>query len=76
METVLKQFKEVLEVYDINDFYSVNFTKFDIKLQGEYSSEKVVKYRDALSVSPRVGKNGYIEFLSEVEGIELEIVLT
>ena len=80
MKTMSFMFEKIKHVtakgiIDPDDFYSVFFEKNLITFQGKYSSDKVSSYESLWSFKIN-GCNGFFESQTEIEGVQIKIVLT
>jgi hypothetical protein len=58
----------------VDDFYSISFSQYDIKLQGKYSHQLVVDLSEFFEFS--VSEYGYVVSQAVLDGQEISIVLT
>jgi hypothetical protein len=68
MKTQIEKFNELCKTIDMNDFYSISFTSEKIMLQGQYESNKIVKYIQ-LEYIFTIIKNGYLQ--GEIDNVEI-----
>ena len=59
---------------DVDDFYSVSFSQYEIKLQGKYSHQLVVDLSELFEFS--VSDYGYVISQATLDGQDVSIVLT
>tara|TARA_R100000951_G_scaffold109516_1_gene106711 strand:- start:236 stop:463 length:228 start_codon:yes stop_codon:yes gene_type:complete len=59
---------------DVDDFYSVSFSRYEIKLQGKYSYQLVVDLSEFFEFS--VSEQGYVISQLILDGQDVSIVLT
>ena len=59
---------------DVDDFYSVSFSQYEIKLQGKYSHQLVVDLSEFFEFS--VSEQGYVISQLILDGQDVSIVLT
>jgi hypothetical protein len=59
---------------DIDDFYSVTVSKYEVSLQGKVTSEAMQKHSHRFSLC--VEDNGYITGRALVDGVSIRITLT
>ena len=62
-------------IIDPDDFYSVFLEKNLVTFQGRYSADKVSRYEGLWSFYIN-GCNGFFEAQTEIEGVQIKIVLT
>jgi hypothetical protein len=62
-------------IIDPDDFYSVFLEKNLITFQGRYSANKLSSYEGLWSFDIN-GCNGFFEAQTEIEGVQIKIVLT
>lgn len=72
MTEQLRVINELSAKLNFEEFYAIGFDSYGIKLQGKYSSDKVLKYKEYFKTEPIVGNSGFVHI--KVDG--LEIVLT
>jgi len=60
---------------DLDDFYNVSYDRNRIVLQGRYSSDKISDYKEFWTFSID-DVNGFVEGQSDIDGVEVKIVLT
>ena len=60
---------------DLDDFYNVSYDMNRIVLQGRYSSSKISDYKEFWTFSID-DVNGFVEGQSDIDGVEVKIVLT
>ena len=60
---------------DLDDFYNVSYGRYSITLQGKYSPDKVSDYKEFWTFSID-DVNGFVEGQSDIDGVEVKIVLT
>ena len=58
----------------VDDFYSVSFSQYEIKLQGKYSNQLVTDLSEFFEFS--VSEQGYVISQAVLDGQEISIVLT
>lgn len=58
----------------VDDFYSVSFSQYEIKLQGKYSCQLVVDLSEFFEFS--ISEYGYVISKAVIDGQEINIVLT
>jgi hypothetical protein len=58
----------------VDDFYSVSFSQYEIKLQGKYSHQLVVDLSESFEFS--VSEQGYVISQTVLDDQEVSIVLT
>ncbi len=58
----------------VDDFYSVSFSQYEIKLQGKYSHQLVVDLSEFFEFS--VSEQGYVISQLILDGQDVSIVLT
>lgn len=68
----LRALNELSGNVNLDDFYTISFDAYGIKLQGEYTSDKVLKYKEHFKTAPTVCNGGFVQF--KIDG--LEIILT
>jgi predicted metalloenzyme YecM len=75
MKEKLNHIKHI-ETFGINvdDFYSISFSQYEIKLQGKYSHQLVVDLSEFFEFS--VSEYGYVISQAVLNGQEISIVLT
>ena len=61
MKNNYRRLKAVLNLLDMNYFYTITYDKYDIKLQGHFNSSIIKKARDNKFKFQQADKNGYIE---------------
>ena len=71
MENQKRRFDVFLRMFGANNFYSVGFCEYDIKLQGHFHSD-IVKLAFKHKFTQRLRANGYVEFKRG----QYEIILT
>jgi hypothetical protein len=83
MKTINKAFASITnKVLNIDDYYTVGFTKRDMSFQGEFKTDllayfKGIEDNDTLDdVSIKVANNGYIYISFKFEGFLVAITLT
>jgi hypothetical protein len=83
MKTINKAFASITKkVLNIDDYYTVGFTKREMSFQGKFNSEllarlKRIEDNDTLDdISINVLANGYIGIHFKYEGFLVEITLT
>ena len=59
---------------DVDDFYSISFSQYELKLQGKYSCQLVVDLSEFFVFS--ISESGYIVSQSKIDGQDVSIVLT
>lgn len=63
--------------FDLEEFYSLSFSRFSVNLQGKYKSELIKETRKAIGdAEEEIDENGFISFSFEFEGIQYRIVFT
>ena len=60
--------------FDVDDFYTITFTKYEVSLQGRFDSELVKKYNGLVTFS--VEDSGYLCGKALIDGISIRITLT
>ncbi len=75
MKEKLNHIKHI-ETFGINvdDFYSISFSQYEIKLQGKYNNQLVVDLSEFFDFS--VSEQGYVISQDILDGQEVSIVLT
>lgn len=58
-----------------DDFYSIDFTTMETRLQGKYNSNVATKYK-AMGFAFSMSDSGYIEGSQVIDGFKYDIILT
>jgi len=63
------------DMIDLDDFYNVSYGRYSIILQGKYSPDKVIDYKEFWTFG-LCDVNGFVEATAHIDGVEVRIVFT
>jgi hypothetical protein len=68
---------KVLAKINVELFYAVTIYKYNLKLQGEQSSETIKYLKQVLNVSEWIiSESAFMEASFEIDGVKIDVVLT
>jgi hypothetical protein len=75
MNKNFQHLQHIINVFrvDVDHFYSINFSKFEISLQGKMTSSTIAHYKEFFSFE-LVGT--YLEASARLDGVHVRIILT
>jgi hypothetical protein len=76
MKNNFQHLQHIINVFgvDVDHFYSINFSNFEISLQGKMTSSKIAHYKEFFKFE--LGDSNYIEASSKLDGVDVKITLT
>ena len=70
----LNHLNSINGLIDVEDFYSITFTKYEISFQGRYNPKTLSKYNGLFKFD--IEPNGYICGSAKIDDISIRISLT
>ena len=75
MKNNFQHLQHIINIFgvDVDHFYSINFSKFEISLQGKMASNTLAHYKEFVKFE-LVGT--YLEASARLDGVQVRIILT